>query len=99
MQTLHLPSRLALRPLRLPNWNEDRALTFPHLLHFLLPLASSANRFAVLLAEVLRCIAWHDLHLALRPHLPCGYLLNRDSGRAVIQPIHTFVLLDTLSTP
>ena len=99
MQTLHLPSRLGLRPLRLPIWNEDSALVFPHLLHFLLPLASSANRLAVRCAEVLRCVARQVLHLALRPHLPCEYLLNRDSGRAVIQPIHTFVLLDTLSTP
>ena len=93
MQTLHLPSLVGLRPVRLPIWNDDTAFIFPHLLHFLLPLASSANRLAVRCAEVLRCIAWQFLHLALRPHLPCGYLLNRDSGSAVMQPIHTFVLL------
>ena len=99
MQTLHLPSRLGLRPLRLPIWNEDSALVFPHLLHFLLPLASSANRLAVRCAEVLRCIARQFLHLALRPHLPCEYLLNLASGSAVKQPIQTFVLLGDLSTP
>lgn len=93
MQVLHLPSRLGLRPLRFANWNEDMAFTFPHLVHILLPLASNANRLAVRCAEVLRCIAWHDLHLALRPHLPCGYLLNRDSGRAVRQPRHSLVRL------
>ena len=93
MQGLHLPSLVGLRPFRFAIWNEDRALTFPHLLHFLLPLASSDNLFAVLSAEVLRCIAWQFLHLALRPHLPCGYLLNLASGSAVTQPIHTFVLL------
>jgi hypothetical protein len=95
MQTLHLPSLLGLRPLRFAIWNDDKAFVFPHLLHFLLPLASSASRLAVRCAEVLRSIAWQVLHLALRFHLPCECLLNRDSGSAVKQPIHTFVLLGT----
>jgi hypothetical protein len=87
-----------LRPFRFAIWNDDRALVFPHLLHFLLPLASNASRLAVRCAEVLRSIAWQFLHLALRPHLPCECLLNLDNGSAVMQPIHTFVLLGDLFT-
>jgi hypothetical protein len=47
--------------------------------------------------EPLRIRAKQDLHLALTLYLPCVCLLNRLSGRAVKQPIHTLVCLDLIT--